>query len=136
MPTETGPHDLATTPVIMTPHGSAVAKAFSDTFFTELDTEFDNFKAHTLVMTFAFDEAWPTWEIHPEGDELVYLIEGDTDFLLRTTAGEKTIRVSEPGSYVIVPKATWHTARPHAPTRMLFVTPGEGTLNEAEPPSS
>jgi len=48
---------------------------------------------------------------------------------------EQTLRVNQPGSYVVVPKRTWHTARPRAPTKMLFVTPGEGTLN-AETPAS
>jgi len=134
MATETGPHNLASTPLIMTPTGDAVTKPRTESFFAELDRDFDNFKGHMLVMTFAFDEAWPTWESHPHGDEFVYLLEGDTDFVLRTADGDVTVRVNEPGSYVVVPKGTWHTARPHAPTRMLFVTPGEGTLNEAEPP--
>ena len=84
-------------------------------------------------MTFAFSEDWPTWEIHPHGDEFVYLLEGDTDFVLYTEDGEETVRVNEPGSYVVVPQNTWHTARPYAPTKMLFVTPGEGTLNQPSP---
>jgi hypothetical protein len=33
------------------------------------------------------------------------------------------------GSYVVVPKGVWHTARTSVATRMLFVTPGEGTEN-------
>lgn len=128
-----GPHTLSTTPLIMTPGGDGVVKPFTPSFFEELDRDFSGFKGHTLVMTSAFDEPWPTWEIHPHGDEFVYLLEGDTDFILHTTDGDITVRVSEPGSYVLVPKNTWHTARPHAPTRLLFVTPGEGTLNQAEP---
>jgi mannose-6-phosphate isomerase-like protein (cupin superfamily) len=133
MADQIGPHTLTSMPVVMTPTGDAVTKAFSDTFFAELDRDFSSFEGHILVMTFAFDEAWPTWEIHPKGDEFVYLLEGDTDFVLRTDNGDVTVRVNEPGSYVVVPKGSWHTARPHAPTRMLFVTPGEGTLNEADP---
>ncbi len=136
MPVDPGPHRLTATPVIMTPSGDAVAKPRTETFFQELDRDFANFEGHVLVMTFEFDTPWPTWEVHPHGDEVVYLLEGDTDLLLRLPGGEKTVRVSEPGAYVIVPKGTWHTARPHAPTRMLFVTPGEGTLNETEPPTN
>ena len=135
MATDPGPHNLATTPTILTPDGKAVPKTRTANFFEELDQDFAEFKGHILVMTFEFDEPWPTWEIHPHGDEMVYLLEGDTDFLLHTDQGVQTVRVSEPGSYVLVPKNTWHTARPHAPTKMLFVTPGEGTLNEVEPPT-
>ena len=46
------------------------------------------------------------------------------------------IRVSQPGRYVIVPRGHWHTARSFAPTSMLFVTAGEGTRNEVDPPES
>jgi mannose-6-phosphate isomerase-like protein (cupin superfamily) len=84
-------------------------------------------------MIHMFDEAWPTWEIHPHGDEFVYLFEGDTDMVLKTGDGEVTLRLDTPGAYVVVPNGTWHTARPYAPTRMLFVTPGEGTLNQELP---
>lgn len=133
MSTDAGPHELASKPMIMTPQGDGVVKPFGENFFAELDQDFANFKGHCLVMTFAFSEPWPTWEIHPHGDEFVYLLEGDTDFILRTDDGDVTVRVNEPGTYVVVPKNTWHTARPHAPTRMLFVTPGEGTLNQTEP---
>jgi hypothetical protein len=30
---------------------------------------------------------------------------------------------------VVVPKATWHTAKISTPTALLFVTPGEATQN-------
>ena len=36
-----------------------------------------------------------------------------------------------PGSFVIVPRGTWHTARTSVATKMLFITPGEGTKNKA-----
>lgn len=132
--TTSGPHLLAKMPAILTPSGDAVLKPFSEGFFAELGDDFGGFAGHVLVTTFAFDEPWPTWEVHPKGDEFVYLLEGDTDFVLRTGEGDVTVRVHEPGSYVVVPKGAWHTARPHAPTRMLFITPGEGTLNAEEPP--
>ena len=133
-----GPFTLADMPAIFTPSGTAHPKAFSATFFDELDGEFDGFAGHVLVTTFAFDQAWPTWEIHPHGDELVYLLAGDTDFLLKKpgtdpSAEPERVRVREPGDYVVVPRNTWHTAVPHTPTRMLFVTPGEGTRNAESP---
>ena len=43
------------------------------------------------------------------------------------------LRLSTPSDFVIIPKGVWHTARVHAPTTMLFVTPGEGTKNAAAP---
>ena len=129
-----GPHDLATDAYILKPDLTGIVKAQGPNFFQELDTDFESFHGHVLVMRYSFDEAWPTWEVHPHGDEMVYLLEGDTDFILWRDGREESVRVNQPGSYVCVPKGIWHTARPHAPTSMLFITPGEGTLNEAQPP--
>ena len=134
MAIDTGPHDLDAVRYILAPDGSSTNKPVTARFYQELDEDFDNFTGHVLIQEFSFDAPWPTWEVHPEGDEFVYLLTGDTDFVLREGRSERTVRVSEPGSYVVVPKGAWHTARPHAPTTMLFVTPGEGTLNAESPP--
>ena len=135
MAIDPGPHDLNQVRFVLAPNGNGTNKSVSETFYQELDEEFADFSGHVLIQQFSFDTPWPTWEVHPKGDEFVYLLSGDTDFVLREGGTERTVRVSEPGSYVVVPKGAWHTARPHAATTLLFVTPGEGTLNAATPPS-
>ena len=134
MPIDPGPHDLNQMLYILGPNGKGTLKADSPDFYQELDTEFNGFVGHTLVSRFSFDEPWPSWEMHPKGDELVYLLEGDTDLVLLQDGREEAVRVRVPGDYVAIPKGVWHTARPHGPTTMLFITPGEGTLNEENPP--
>jgi mannose-6-phosphate isomerase-like protein (cupin superfamily) len=134
MAIDPGPHNLDQVRYVMAPNGQGTNKAVSEQFYAELDKDFANFAGHVLIQQFSFVSPWPTWEMHPEGDEFVYLLAGDTDFVLRENGDERTVRVSEPGSYVVVPKGAWHTARPHAPTTLLFVTPGEGTLNAESPP--
>ena len=52
---------------------------------------------------------------------------------LALPGGDETVRLNEPGTFVIVPKGTWHTARVNAPTTMLFVTPGQDTENREQP---
>ena len=126
-------NDLTTRRAILDPAQNLILKNVTDSFYQELDADFANFKGHTLVSTFSWDEDWPTWEVHPHGDEMVILIEGDTDFVLSVNGTEEVIRVSRPGQYAVVPKNTWHTARPHKPTTMIFITPGEGTVNALEP---
>lgn len=134
MSIESGPHDIDSTRVIFTPTGDAKLKPVTPDFYEELGKEFGSFKGHVLVQRFSFDEPWGVWEMHPEGDEFVYLLAGDTDFALKMPGKEaRAVRVNQPGSYVMVPKGAWHTATPHAPTTLLFVTPGEGTLNQSEP---
>ncbi len=135
MAIDPGPHDLDKVRYILAPDGNGTNKRVSPNFYQELDTDFGDFSGHVLVQTFTFEAPWPSWEVHPVGDEFVYLLEGDTDFVLMKDGEEEVLRVREPGTYVVVPKGVWHTARPHARTTMLFFTPGAGTLN-AETPTS
>ena len=114
--------DLRVEPVPVTPG-----------IYDELDARFDHFKGHVLVSEYAFSEPWPTWERHPAGDEIVILLAGSAQMIVRTKDGERTLALSTPGDHVVVPMGAWHTARPLAPTRMLFVTPGEGTQNAETP---
>ena len=134
MAIDPGPYDLDQVRFIVGPDGGGTAKTVGPSFYQELASEFEDFRGHCLIQRYTFSEPWPSWEVHPAGDEFVYLIAGDTDFVLRAGGEDHRLRVDRPGSYVVVPRGTWHTARPNAPTTMLFVTPGEGTLNAAEPP--
>ena len=79
-----------------------------------------------LMMVSTMDETWSTWERHPAGEEIVYLLSGSVDFVLDLPSGEETIELRG-RSCCIVPRNTWHRAIVHDPGDMLFVTPGEGT---------
>ncbi len=133
MTQDAGPFQLTDTRLVLGPGGTATPRRVSDGFYQKLDAEFGDFAGHMLVAEHSFDAPWSTWEMHPAGDEFVYLLDGDTDFILWIDASETRVRVNTPGSYVVVPKGVWHTARPYRPTRMLFVTPGEGTQNAEQP---
>ena len=120
---------------ILGPNLQVTPKPFGPTFYPELQSRFDGFANHVLVSAHDFTEDWPTWERHPKGDEIVLLLSGRATLLLRQARGDVTLTLNTPGTYIIVPANTWHTARVDTPTRMLFITPGEGTenriLNEA-----
>lgn len=127
------PKQLESTFVVTTQDFAAETIDVTDTIWAELDAKYGDFKGRTLISSFAFSEAWPTWEMHPAGDEFVCLLDGDVDMTLALPDGDNTVRLSESGTFVIVPKGVWHTANPHRPTSMLFVTPGEGTENREQP---
>ncbi|MCB9891954.1 MAG: cupin domain-containing protein [Planctomycetes bacterium] len=129
------PLHLETVRAVLTPALELIEKPACDDFYQKLDIDHDGFKGHTLISEHTFESAWGMWEMHPKGDELVYLVEGDITFVLRTGAGDQRVRLDTPGQYVIVPKGTWHTAETHEKTRALFITPGEGTQGGAEPPA-
>lgn len=105
----------------------------SSDIYQKLDERYNGFRSYTLISAHEFNEDWPTWEKHPAGDEMVVLLSGRAEFILRRHSGDETIELEETGSYVIVPQDTWHTARIGEATSMLFITPGEGTQNEISP---
>ena len=107
----------------------------TDTFWLDLDERYGDFAGHSLVAAFSFDDDWPTWEVHPHGDEVVCLMSGDATMILDETDGERRFRLDNPGAFVVVPKGVWHTAKVHAPTTMIFVTPGQDTENREIPGS-
>jgi mannose-6-phosphate isomerase-like protein (cupin superfamily) len=126
--------DIRTSFVVVDTNLSADVVPVTATFWSELGEKYDDFAGHSLIASFSFDQDWPTWEMHPQGDEFVCLLSGEAEMVLSTDDGERRVRLDAPGSFVIVPKATWHTAKIYAPTSMLFVTPGQGTENRAQPP--
>ena len=124
---------LATTFVTSDTDFNAETIAVTESVWADIDERYGDFAGRSLISSFEFTAAWPTWEMHPAGDELVCLIEGDVDLTLASPGGDEVVRLSEPGAFAIVPKGVWHTAKPHRPTKMLFVTPGEGTENREGP---
>lgn len=131
---QAGPYALGKTGLIISPGAAVTAKDVSPGFYEELDRDFGGFRGHWLVQKFEFSTDWPTWEIHPHGDEIVTLLSGAATFVLRRADGsDDAVHVDEPGMTVVVPANTWHTARTEEPCAMLFITPGEGTINAEEP---
>lgn len=119
--------NLNSTYVVLGSNGDAVPITVSDRFFADLEQQFGDFKGRWLISYFTFDKNWDVWEAHPAGDEWVYLLSGHVDFILDLDGVEQVLSLDVPGTYVLVPRGTWHTARIHVPSSMLFVTPGEGT---------
>ena len=123
--------DLSKTYVVVGPDHSAVPIDVTPTIWQELDRQFDGFKGRLLIATFHFERDWPTWEVHPQGDEIVVLLSGTADMVFDENGTHRVATLAKCGEYVIVPKGTWHTARIAAPTSMLFITPGQGTENRS-----
>jgi mannose-6-phosphate isomerase-like protein (cupin superfamily) len=121
--------ELRSTFIVLSGSRSAMPVAVTPALYAELNRRFKGFKGRSLVAVHGFAANWPTWERHPAGDEVVCLLSGRARLLLHRKGGDKVVRLHKPGSFVIVPKGVWHTARIAAPTRMLFITPGAGTQN-------
>jgi mannose-6-phosphate isomerase-like protein (cupin superfamily) len=62
-------------------------------------------------------------EIHPDGDELLYLVSGAVTVWLELPEGERTIDLAA-GDALVVPKDTWHRIHLRQPGRLIHITPG------------
>ena len=123
--------NATTTCLRLKPDGMADKLPVGPDFWPDLIAgKLGDFHHEYLVTTFSFDQNWSSWEIHPNGDEVVFLLGGAVDFILYTAEGEQIIEVRRPGDYALVPKGTWHTANPLQPGMMLLITAGEGTRDK------
>lgn len=115
--------------IVLSPEKNATIEKCDSTLYERLDHKYDGFKSHDLIASYEFIQDWPTWEMHPEGDEIVLLLSGEATVVLKLKTGDKSIVLNKEGSYVIVPRGVWHTAKVQIKAKMLFITPGENTQN-------
>jgi len=120
--------DLATTFLRMRPDAS-IEKLPAESFWPQLMRgELGNFHHEYLVTTSEYHADWPSWEMHPNGDEIVCLLSGAATFVLeRHDDTQDLVELRQSGSFAFVPRGTWHTARITGEARFLFITAGEGT---------
>lgn len=124
-----GPFGLDTHFAKLQADGAAEVIAVNETFWQDLGSgKFGSFDKEYLLSTLQFDRDWPVWEMHPQGDEIAVLLSGAMDFVLEKKSGNRLISLKETGAWALIPKGLWHTARVHAASTILFITPGEGTL--------
>ena len=123
-----GPFDLSSTFVRLRNDASVEPLPVDERFWERLVRgDLGSFHHEYLVTSHAFDADWPTWEMHPAGDEIVCLLSGAATFVLERDGERRLVALDRPASFVIVPRGTWHMARTKGPCRMLFITAGEGT---------
>jgi len=98
--------------------------------YERLDRDYAGFTGCELVSVYPFEESWSSWEIHPNGDEVVVLLSGQVELVLERSRGNQSVTLSRQGEFAVVPQNTWHTVKMNTPSTLLFITPGEGTLSK------
>ena len=63
-------------------------------------------------------------EMHPDGDEVIYVLEGQ--FSLRLGVDDPVYLDVATGQGVVIPKGVWRKIHIVAPCRLVTVTPGPG----------
>ena len=80
-----------------------------------------------LVSFHSFRESWDSWEMHPEGDEVVLCLSGAMTLHQEMRDGTTATVTISAGEYVINPPGCWHTADIEGEATALFITAGLGT---------
>ncbi len=111
-------------------NGTATSTGGGAEFWQLPPEQMSRFDQGWLLSELVCSEDWANWEMHPHGDEFVYLLSGDVELVLELPSGITSERITGRGAKVI-PRSVWHTAKVFAPSRMLFVTRGEGTEHRA-----
>lgn len=123
-----GPYELASTYPRLRSDATVEPLPVDESFWPRImKGELGSFHHEYLVTPFGYDRSWPNWEMHPNGDEVVVLLEDRATFVLEIDGRERLVELDKCGAYVVVPRGAWHTARTATPCRMLFITAGEGT---------
>ncbi|MFI5315960.1 MAG: cupin domain-containing protein [Myxococcota bacterium] len=81
-------------------------------------------RASIFLSKFSGDDA--PWERHPDGDELIVVLEGGGEITVLTENGPVTSEL-RPGRLFVCPKGLWHRARPQPAMTALYVTPVAGS---------
>ena len=79
-----------------------------------------------LVSLHTFAEDWTTWEMHPNGAELVVCVDGSMTLHQEVDETVRTV-VLPAGQAIVNPPGVWHTADVDGRATGLFVAAGLGT---------
>ena len=86
----------------------------------------DDGKEGRLVSMHTFDAPWDSWEMHPQGSEVVICTAGELT-LVQERGGGEVRTVLRTGEYAINEPGTWHTADVDGSATAVFITAGAGT---------
>jgi len=79
-----------------------------------------------LLAALSMGADWTNWEMHPEGYEVLFMLEGKATFVLDLSDGLREVALNT-GHLLVIPQGVWHTARVNEPARLLAITAGSGT---------
>jgi mannose-6-phosphate isomerase-like protein (cupin superfamily) len=75
----------------------------------------------------------PPWERHNAGDELLYVLAGESQLILLEDDGPSS-QVIKAGALVVVPRGRWHNNDSALGVTMLYVTPIDDNDHSWEEP--
>ncbi|MDA0218680.1 MAG: hypothetical protein O3B22_03730 [Proteobacteria bacterium] len=83
-----------------------------------------------LTMVLPMSGDMPHWEMHPEGEELLYAQSGTFIVVMETLEGERRMRLDRKTPAFVMPRGTWHRFEVEKAGEILFATYGRGTQHK------
>ena len=123
--------DLASTYIQLRDGPDAIVVPVGKDFWARIAERTDLHEGR-LVMVGGQSTDWTNWEMHPAGEEVLYLLSGALDLVLQNqnNDGERTVELRA-GRAFIVPRGTWHRGIVRSPYTILSITYGAGTRHRA-----
>lgn len=119
--------DLATSYIHLEASGAALSEAVDAGFWERLGRAGAHDQPHRLMGEVHGSQGSSDWEMHPNGDEVLWLLEGDVDIVMEQADRSQQVVALHSGYGCVVPRGQWHQQVWQRPGRLLFVTAGAGT---------
>lgn len=104
--------------------GGVAAEPMGPDFWSHRAHEFG---AGFLISRMETSTDWPTWEMHPNGDEFICQMKGEMELIIEGC--DLPVKLVA-GDFAIVPKGRWHTANAKAAGDAIYITSGTGTQHK------
>ena len=126
--------DLCTTFIHLTEAGGAEAVKVTPRFWSS--SSGNRYDRLTGIFEFSSgsDLHSSMQEMHPEADEVLFLVSGAIDVMMEEAGAERTIAL-EAGQAAIVPRGLWHRLVMRRPGRLLFINSRRGMQGRPHDPS-
>jgi hypothetical protein len=94
-----GPYALSGTYLRLRPDASVEPLEVGNDFWPRIMSgKLGTFHNEYLVTTFSYDRDWPNWEKHPNGNEIVMLLDGRATMVLGHRAPRR-LRAASPNTF-------------------------------------
>jgi mannose-6-phosphate isomerase-like protein (cupin superfamily) len=119
--------DLERTYLFIDGAGGLVSQDVGPNFWEEIGANPN--AGHTMIMAGEGKGDWARWEMHPNGAEVLVILEGAPRLFLEHPDGRLERREANAGATVVVPQGAWHRAESEHAYKILYITYGPGTTH-------
>jgi mannose-6-phosphate isomerase-like protein (cupin superfamily) len=100
----------------------------------EPESPIGSFSFHGCTAGVAAFKGRPPWEFHGQGDELLFILAGESELTV-LEKDSRSVWTLSAGHLAVVPRSHWHSNNAPGGVTMLWITPSEGNEHSWDEPS-